>query len=53
LEQQHANIELRRADDDPPAHDPEFREELGEFAKSLRLAGVTYSHQGEVEYLDP
>jgi hypothetical protein len=47
LELQHINMELKRAHEDPPARDPQFQEELQEFAKLLRLSGVAYSQQGD------
>jgi hypothetical protein len=50
MEQQHVSVELRRADDDAPAHDPQIQQELEEFAKLLRLAGIAYSQRDEVEY---
>jgi hypothetical protein len=53
LEQQHISVELKRAEEDPPAHDLGFQQELGEFAKLLRLAGVAYSQREEVEYSTP
>ena len=47
------SIELRRAKDDPPAHDPQFQEELRAFAQSLRTAGFAYSQRGAVGYSLP
>ena len=47
------SIELRRSRDDPPAHDPEFQEELRVFALALRAAGLAYSQQGAVGYSLP
>jgi hypothetical protein len=39
-------IVLGRAPDDPQENDPKFQEELEEFSKSLRTAGMTYSQRG-------
>jgi len=47
------SLELRRAKDDPPAHDPQFQEELRAFAQSLRTAGFAYSQRGAVGYSLP
>jgi len=47
------SIELGRARDDPPAHDPQFQEELRAFALSLRAAGLAYSQRGAVGYSLP
>ena len=47
------SIELRRSRDDPPAHDPQFQEELRAFAQSLRAAGLGYSQRGAVGYSLP
>ena len=43
-------IELRRARDDPPAHDPEFQTELRAFTDALRSAGLGYSRRGVTGY---
>jgi hypothetical protein len=40
------SLELVRVADDPPEDDPAFQAELGEFSKSLRAAGVTFSQVG-------
>jgi hypothetical protein len=50
MEQQHVSVELRRAEDDAPAHDPQFQQDIEEFANLLRLAGIAYSQRDEVEY---
>ena len=47
------SIELRRAKDDPQAHNPQFQEELRAFAQSLRTAGFGYSQRGAVGYSLP
>jgi len=46
-------IDLRRARDDPPAHDPQFQAELRAFADALRSAGLGYSRQGATGYSQP
>jgi hypothetical protein len=50
MTREHISIELKRAHDDPPVDDPEFQDELGEFAKLLGLLGVAYSQQGAAGY---
>ena len=47
------SIELVRARDDPPAHDPQFQEEVRAFAQSLRQAGMAYSQRESVGYSLP
>jgi hypothetical protein len=47
------SIKLTRAPDDPPAHSPEFQEELRAFAQSLRTARLPYSQRGAVGYSLP
>ena len=39
-------ISLKRAPDDARVNDPKFQEELTEFSKSLRAAGISYSQHG-------
>jgi hypothetical protein len=39
-------ISLKRAPDDARVNDPKFQEELTEFSKSLRAAGIPYSQRG-------
>jgi hypothetical protein len=39
-------ISLKPAPDDAKVNDPRFQEELNEFSKSLRAAGVFYSQRG-------
>lgn len=46
MDQEQIRIKLERAPDDPPENDPKFQEELREFSKSLRTAGVTFSQRG-------
>jgi hypothetical protein len=46
MAQEQIKIKLERAPDDPPENDPKFQNELREFSKSLRAAGVDFSQRG-------
>jgi hypothetical protein len=50
MELQHVSVELRRTDDDAPAHDSQFQQDLDEFAQLLHLAGIALSQRDEAEY---
>jgi hypothetical protein len=46
MDREQIAIKLQRAPEDPAENDPKFQEELSEFSKSLRTAGVTFAQRG-------
>ena len=45
MDKEPIELSLKPAPDDPRVNDPKFQEELREFSKSLRIAGVTFSQR--------